>query len=50
MPDFKLSDTAKSWIIPILITAFLAFIGLIVGHTALPPIAFIQLFLACRLH
>ena len=23
MPDFKLSDTAKSWIIPILITAFL---------------------------
>ncbi len=24
MPDFKLSDTAKSWIIPILITAFLA--------------------------
>ena len=26
------------------ITAFLAFIGLIVGHTALPPIAFIQLF------
>ena len=24
MPDFKLSDTAKSWIIPILLTAFLA--------------------------
>lgn len=24
MPDFKLSDTAKSWIIPSLITAFLA--------------------------
>lgn len=23
MPDFKLSDTAKSWIIPILLTAFL---------------------------
>lgn len=24
MPDFKLSETAKSWIIPILLTAFLA--------------------------
>lgn len=26
MPDFKLSDTAKSWIIPILLTAFLVFL------------------------